>query len=502
MDTSSFWDYVGDISSEMSHLRHELSGSERNISQTLLTRLIKNEEAWVKLFKSANINYFPVGFTSANQALSQLNVLGDAIVRFKRQFVSKIFSNMRNVLSDTDTTSTVVQSPTFHIDTLIDSGKLSGSGSVYNAAVGLETALSAVTLGFPSASSAVKPSKSFELLDGWAMYVESLRPACKLLSPDARLLGALVPRSEPTTPVLLSTSGDTDLHVGVAGILGFVSPTARPANHNIIMAIQLMGAIGFVARVESGTMAWADGIVLGLTAGVTYSVTVNLAMVPQQYGFSFVGTADDAAVLAVGDSVSIQTADGVVATGTTTWTRATTAGINVGFSFVATGTERMLTVCTADAGFAVFTNVVNDPGEILASVDGLAAPTVVANARFRDIIGGGNIDASLSLLNLQHFSEILGIAHAFQSAYSDNSVYNIMNLHYTTHAITSSDTNANLDSMIADPLKSVVFWLGKTSVVGVSKYTRIALWRIYYPMICDMLTMARIDGKIPYFLEN
>jgi hypothetical protein len=503
MDTSSFWEYIGDISIELNTLRHELSGSESNPSQMILSRLVKNEGSWIKLFKAANIAYFPVGFTSTAQALAQLNVLYETVVRFKRQFVGKLFANMRNILADTDITSAVVQTPTFHIDTLIDAGKLSGSGSVYNAATGLEDALSKVTLGFPASSFAVRPSKAYELTDGWGAYVETLRPACKLITPDARVLGALVPRSEYTYPAI-SGNGDTDVQTGNATPVSFGTGLARPASHNIAVILVNGNVSGFVERVESGTMAWTEGLSLGLTSGNTYAIVAEVTPVGSMYGFNFAGTADDAAVFAVGDTMRIWTADGVDAVGATAWVRGSTevGWVQHQFTFVATGTERLVTECVADAGFTVYIAEVNDPGEIRASVDGIALPTPVSNARFRDLIGGGNIDDNLKLLNVQRFTEILAVAHAFQAGYADTSVYNVMNLHYQNHAITSADSAVSLNSFVTDPLKSVKFWFGLTSEVGVSKYTRIALWRVYYPMICDMLTMARIDGKVPYFLEN
>jgi hypothetical protein len=503
MDTGLFLDEISKLSANVVSLATKISASDSILTQSTLSDLVQTEEKWMKLFAIAGIAYFTSGYPSAQQASYQISVLRQKISEFKEVYLSGVSSAIRTVFSDTDATSSVVKMPSYKLDRLISAGKLSGSGSVYNAAVQLETELGKWRAAFPNASSPGVVSESTLMSEASTAYMMALESKCPFIHADARLIGTLLSRQVQQAH---APAGDEGTMVGLANVLsssksGFSTADALTANESNFYYYD--NDTGVIVRVDDGGVDFTNGLVIDTRRTLTsITLVIHLQAVGATYFFAFNGGAQNGVTLPVGGTLAVETAAGVAASGTRTYTRVNTGAHDVSFTFDPSTETRLVVGTTVMTGLHATVYSGFAEGQIITSSDGISAGEVTSNARFRDLIGGGREGERTDILNVAEFSKILGVAHVLQNAHGDNSVYNVLNLHYINHLQTSSDSAASLDAYVINPLKNLLFWFGLTANVGVSKSTRIALWRVYHPMICDMVKLAKTDGTVSYHLTH
>jgi hypothetical protein len=158
----------------------------------------------------------------------------------------------------------------------------------------------------------------------------------------------------------------------------------------------------------------------------------------------------------------------------------------------------------ATGGASVSIDVRRPDNTIRVSTDGITPPQVRVNPRVIDLIGGGNVENSLKLLNMTRFTEFLAMINLVASAHNDTNVFVMLNAHYV-NVLQPTDPAANpaatLDAQVADsPLKDPYFWLDMNTYSGVSKPVRQELWRLFYRIAQDQLTSTKLDGTTQRFL--
>jgi hypothetical protein len=327
---------------------------------------------------------------------------------------------------------------------------------------------------------------------------------CQMLHPDTRVIGALLqkhrPHSAPMTvagTTVYATAGATSRSVGLIAASAAITYIGRFGDdHNAYIVIS-----------DGGNTAYADGIgfptsLVGQRVTIEFYIprTAEVANLTANLN----GASTSVAVVAAqtGDTIFFEESSGTPTTGTSTIIVDQTSNQVKHRTLTPTASTRMVT--TVGAATMWFTFKVlheNDQGSMFLSTDGVLEPVNTPNARVIDCIGGINIDQTLSTLNFASFELVMNLSHAASTAHGDAAIFNMVNLHYVNHLKTGTDAAA-LNTNIPDPLKSYHFWLGSEDFTGISKATRQRLWRAYFPIILQQLSMLKTDGTISRYLQH
>jgi hypothetical protein len=497
--------YVASLVAKTIGLSVQLGAASTGVPGTLLVALQGAEAAWNVLFKIAGIVYSSTGFRDAEQAVSQVLYLRDKVTEFKEKYLSKIQRWVRAIANDPATDTDLVRTPTLDMDALITTGISSSTNAVWTSANHLSKEVVKWRDVMPNALSDQIVRQDTVVSEAFGRLVDVALSAMPLLHPDTRVVGALLrkhrPFSDPMTvngATIYATAGATSRSIALIAAAGGVTHVGRYGDdHNAYIVIS-----------DVGNTDYADGI--GFPASmIGQRVTVEF-YIPRTGELGNLtgnlnGASTSVAVVAAqtGDTIFFEESAGTSTTGTTAITVDQTSNQVKHRTLVPTANTRMVTTVGAASmwfTFKVFHE--NDQGSMFLSTDGVMEPVNTPNARVIDCIGGINIRQTLETLNFTNFELVMNMSHAAATAHGDSAIYNMMNLHYANHLRDTNTDVAALNTNIMDPLKSYHFWLGSEDFTGIAKTTRQRLWRVYYPVIIQQLSMLKTDGTISRYLQH
>lgn len=460
------------------------------------------EITFMKLFKMVGTPYVGASWTSTQTAQVEVRRLEMAIVDMKERLVGQIILLTRDILSGVAADSHIVRRPTLSLRELIATGLIDPANSVYRAAERLQAIVTALSETFPHAASPIKRDADLSGDMAVQKWFEGITDRLPLLHPEARILQTYALQSRLATAALAA-----------------VAPTIASALVPRADGPVVNGAIGAAVN-QVGAYMPGQHIMFKLAAGFTYAAGIIIpagghrVTITRRYVgvFHDIATPLDTQLLWDASPCIVAAED---AAGTLAGTQPVTFP-----GYIAPGAgnpeppevTRVITVSSAcrlvfgatttNQIFHVRLETDAEPGAVVASPDGVSPLATIADARFVDLIGGGNISANLRTLNTSGFDDTLAGVHLMAEAYTNKGIFNLLNLYYANHLKSPTDLAAALSTNFSDPLKSATFWLATTDTVGITKRTRQELWRKYYSLLLDMMELAKVDGQLSAFVMN
>jgi hypothetical protein len=463
------------------------------------------EAQWVKLFKAAGIEYFRYGFSSPGQAAAQLMIIREKITSFREGFLSKLNKYIRAILNDTDSDTALTRAPTLNLNQLITTGMASSTTAVWTQATDLQVAIRSMEADLPNMANQGRVSESTAVGEALIRLVDDTIIECALMAPDVRVIGSFDRVAEPylggwslAGTTVMATAGATArsiLAIEAIGTISRVGHFGETGNHYIVMAF------------ASDDLVYANGLgfpteLIGERVTLKFFIPRTADVASISHTLNGVSASVAVPAIATADTIAVEEAAGTATAGTVTKTVNQTDSQIWWQTFTVTASTRVTApLTTANAWFAVSVYRENPQGAMWLSSDGVLAPVRKNNARVIDCIGGINIDQTLATLNMCGFARVLNFVHAHATAHGDAALFNIMNKFYVNHVMQGDDVAA-LNTNVPDPLKSTAFWFGSTGFVGISKTSREALYRQFFPLMCDELALMKVDGTITFYLKH
>jgi hypothetical protein len=499
MEITNFLEWSNDSFVTLTSYKSTLAVQDATLDSKVRTGIISHEMLWMRVFRLAKQPYIGGQWTSSLTATVELNNLLRYISVIRRRYFGQLSSYIRIILNHVEDDDALAITPTLLIADLIANGRASVIAAAINAADNLADWYDELGAEFSNLLNIAPEAKGMLYDQGFVAITERALSHMPLLEMRSKLVASYSERQAlpyATESIgrgvgAVAANGTIDLFLAYNDIT--TPATYQGGDASKFFQVSTNGAVGYDAGWKIGAGAAKAGQLASLSVRAVNSsiaFTSDDTVVPAGHIFNALVFPAGAPV-----TVSLESAPGV---SSVTFPDLIAGASLQTATFLLTGTDSIVVSGNANLEFS-FTRLAND-GTIYIAPEGNQQR--VYDGRVEDILGGGNTEVNKKLLNMQYFQELAYALGVHRAAKNDNGLYHLMNAYYHTIWVAGADDLANIDSWKGGQLLSAEFWLGTAKASGVSRPTKLKLWKKFIELAGTMLALFRVDGDVVRFLAE